>query len=127
MLRWIEKKNWRKNIESCWESSDKINQCINNSSTFASFHPELKYIVKISVSRNFIPIYIYSWASGVELSGVEGEFLNTNSKLWEGNREELEALNSECNIFALNECCKEKYNLQNLQGDIEWTAQTIKK
>jgi hypothetical protein len=127
MLRWIENKNWRKNIDACWETSDKVNQCINNSSTFASFDQELKSIVKKSVSKNFIPKYIHTWASGQELQGDEGNFLNSNSDLWEKNREGLEALNTECNLFALNECCKEKYNLDNLQGDIEWTAQTIKK
>jgi hypothetical protein len=127
MLRWIEKKNWRKNIDACWETSDKINQCINNSSTFASFDQELKSVVKKSVSKNFITKYINAWAMGVELSGDEGRFLNNNSDLWGKNSEGLEALNTECNLFALNECCKEKYNLENLQGDIEWTAQTIKK
>ena len=127
MLRWIEKKNWRKNIDACWATSDSINSCINNSATFAALDEELKSVVKKSVNKNYIPKYINAWVLGSEISGDEGNFYNSSSSLWEKNRENLEALNTECNILALNECCKEKYNLENLQGDIEWKAQTLKK
>jgi hypothetical protein len=131
MIRWIEKKNWRNNIDSCWDVSNNITSCLNKSSTFSTLDATLQSNILKSVNKNYISKYIKNWVANPNsaslLSGVEGEFYNQESNLWSTNKESLEALNSECNILSLQECCQEKYNLKNLEGDYEWAAQKLKK
>ena len=124
MLRWIEKKNWRNNMQACWTVSENINKCLDNSQTYQDLNPELKSVIKTSVNKNYIVNYINSWINAEE-SSAEG-FYNTNSTIWDKNRDSLDSLNSECNILSLHECCKEKFSLENLEGDYENFAQTLK-
>jgi hypothetical protein len=125
MLRWVEKKNWRKNVESCWTVSENINKCLDSSKTFESLSKDLKSLVRKSVNKNYIVTYVNAWSSNTNVAGEEGKFYDSNSDLWENKT--LEELKSECDIFALHECCKEKFNLNNLEGDYENFAQTLKK
>lgn len=140
MLRWIEKKNWRSNIESCWNIAEKVNKCVESSPTFSSIKDsELRGDILNAASKNFIPFYIQTWV--IPDSTKENfsknplfqplfkalQFHDQSSQLWEANRETFEALNSECNFLALSECCKEKFSLENLEGDYDYFAQSLKK
>lgn len=128
MIRWIEKKNWRNNIDSCWDVSNNITSCLNKSSTFSTLDSQLQSTVLKSVNRNYISKYIKNWVSNPNPNpnSIE-DFYNQESNLWTANKESLEALNTECNILSLHQCCQEKYNLKNLEGDYEWVAQNFKK
>jgi hypothetical protein len=127
MIRWVEKKNWRKNIEACWNVSDKVNKCLDTSKSFESLDSDLKLIIRKSVHKNYIIKYVNSWVSNTEVTGDERNFYNSSSDLREINRDNLEALNTECDIFSLQQCCNEKYNLSNLEGDYDYFAQSMKK
>ena len=117
MLRFVEKKNWRKNVESCWQVSDQINSCLNNSNTFSQLDSNAQAAVRNSVSRNYITQYLSAWVEG---SNATESLLNRNSQLFT-------SLNSECNLNSLHECCREKFSLENLEGDYENFAQKLKK
>jgi len=125
MIRWIEKKNWRNNVQACWTVSENLNKCLDKSQSFESLNPELKSIIRKSVDKNYIVNYINAWINSEETSALS--LFNTNSSLWENNSESLDSLNSECNILSLHECCKEKFSLDNLEGDYENFAQSLKK
>lgn len=138
MLRWVEKKNWRGYIESCWEVADKVSQCVEKSPELASIKDEkLRHNILYASGKSFISAYIRHWMKDeqktIDFPNVYSR-INTavqlqdpNSSLFEANRESLEALNSECNFLSLGECCREKFTLENMEGDYDWFAQTLKK
>ena len=138
MIRWVEKKNWRNYIESCWTLADQVSQCVEKSSTLSSIKDEkLRNNLIFASGKPFIAGYIRHWMNDGKLTddfphilekikdGVDLQ--DSNSALYDSNREVLEALNSECNFLTLGECCREKFTLENMENDYSFFAQTFKK
>ena len=138
MLRSIEKKNWRSYIESCWEVANKVSQCVEMSPQLATIKDEnLRSNLVFASGKSFISAYIRHWINDEQNTidypqvykriNTAIQLQDSNSSLFDANRESLEALNSECNFLSLGECCREKFTLENMEGDYEFFAQTLKK
>jgi hypothetical protein len=138
MIRWVEKKNWRSYIESCWTLADQVSQCVEKSSTYAAIKDEkLRSNLKYATGKDFISGYIRHWMNDGQVTDDYPHIIqqikngislqDTNSALFDSNREVLEALNSECNFLALGECSRQTFTLENMEGDYNFFAQSLKK
>jgi hypothetical protein len=120
-LRQVEKRDWRKNMDKCWNVQEQLNACITNSESFKSLDENAKSVVLGSTNKGFIWNYLNMWARpDYKSPEYYNDFFNTSSSFWNKNEQSLTALNSECNLFSLYECCKETYDLNNLKGNYEF-------
>jgi hypothetical protein len=124
MIRRLEKKNWRKNVEECWEVSNKLEACVNNSDVYKAFNVQTNFIFSKSIGKSFLNAYLNNWADGRGFVKAVELFYNPDSEIW---TPELVELRNNCNLYALKECCEQKYNLDNLDGDYEWIGGSLTK
>ena len=124
MLRFIEKKNWRKNVEKCWKESEELTQCIQKSPSFLKADGKSQNYLTYISGKLFVNHYITHWISGIEHKDVE-LLTNKSSSLFSGENNFYATIDLDCNIGRLAECCKNTFNLTNLQGDYEDASQTL--
>lgn len=120
MNKIISKKEWRQNIDACWNVQNKLQECLNGSPTFKSLDNATQNLVKESTGKRFILEYLNFWVlRDVRVFSANSQkFYNTDSVFWQNsNSTDLVTLNTECSLFSVLDCCKEKYNLQNLKGN----------
>jgi hypothetical protein len=125
MTRTIEKRDWRNNLEKCWNVQESLNKCILGSENFNKLDKEAKATVVEATSKNFIWNYLNMWA-GRSDACMYDDFFRTDSNLWNKNEQAMVGLNNECNLFSLYECCKETYHLNNLKGHYEYYNRNLK-
>jgi hypothetical protein len=131
MIRLIERKNLRSKIETCWGVSDQIENCVRNSENFEKLQPQTKMIVQYSIGKSFLGDFIKKWGHpGLTINEDATQFYNEESKFWTKTSADttyLNELKTECDLFALNECCKATYNLDSLEGNYENIGQSLSK
>jgi hypothetical protein len=116
----IEKREWRKHIDKCFEVQETLANCIDKSTTLKLIDPKSQDIIKRATSKSFISEYLSLWVNKyAPLSEESSLFYNSESRFWKKNEAPLIALSQECSLFSLYECCKETYNLENLKGNYE--------
>jgi hypothetical protein len=125
MIRHLEKKNWRKNVDKCWMISDKLINCFRNSTSFASLQSSDKLVITDSIDKNYLYAYLNNWVNNNGFNQNQRSFYNPESEFWK--KDGLNLLKEECNLYDLEECCKQTFNLNNLQGDYEWIGGSISK
>ena len=119
MTKVLEKKNWRENLNKCYEIQEKLYSCITNHSQFKSLDIESKEILKTAAKKDFIWTYFNFWVNP-QLGFPYDKLFNSDSLFWKKNHSLLSEINSDCNLFSLYECCKDTYNLDYLKGHYEY-------
>jgi hypothetical protein len=123
----VEKREWRTNVEKCWNIQEKLNNCITNSENFKTLDSTAQKTILDSTSKSFIWNYVNMWARGGYKAPQHYEnFFNTSSPLWISNENNLIGLNNECNLFSLYECCRDTFDLNNLKGNYEYYNRNLK-
>jgi hypothetical protein len=119
--RVVEKRDWRKNLEKCWNVQENLSRCIKQSDNFKGLDHDARDTVLEATGKNFIWNYLNMWArKDYDVPSRYDNFFRTDSDFWNKNEKNLIALNSECNLFSLYECSKETYDLNNLKGNYEY-------
>lgn len=121
MYKTVDKKEWRKNIDACWSVQNELQKCIENSENYKALDGMSQKIVKAATGKEFIIEYLNFWVDERNsFSNASSNFYNTDSFFWNNSHSNnLQKLYNQCNLFSLLDCCKEKYNLNNLKGNYE--------
>lgn len=133
MIRHIENKNWRKNVDKCWNVSQDITNCILNNPSYQHLEFDSKRIIDDSVNTSFMNKYLQNWVANEaspssdqsSFSHNQKVFYNPDSDFWKN--ESMSKLKEDCNLYGLIECCKDTFNLDNLDGDYEFAGGKIAK
>ncbi len=130
MIRLVEKRNYRSKIETCWDVSDKLENCVRNSENFSKLNIFTKPIVLYAIGKNYFRDYIRMFGNPAIKFEKATLFYDEESTFWTKNNpntEKLKLLKEECDLYALHECCKANYNLESLAGDYEYIGQFAEK
>lgn len=124
MYRGIEKKEWRKNIEACFDVQSTLSDCVYKSTTYQEEDRLTKSFIKSAIAKEYIWDYLSAWENPEHKSST-GPFYNTNSQFWKVKADTMNKLNEECNVFSLQQCCQEKYNLDNMKGNYHYAFRFV--
>lgn len=127
MFKVVEKKEWQKFVNKCWDVSNELETCVFNTSEYKNMHPVEKRVISKSIGKTFLFQFFNYFAHDNNMPIISNQLLyNTDSIFWNRNGQELDSINSQCNLFKLVDCCKETYNLDNMKGNYEAGAIFLK-
>lgn len=128
MSRVLEKKEYPKFVSKCWNVANDLHKCFAKSRSFNNLDHDTQNVIFRATGKRFLFEYFNMFANeNNEPSTAASLVYNTDSIFWDKNRETLEELNSECNLFGLVDCCKDTYNLEAMKGNYEFANRFLQK
>jgi hypothetical protein len=111
-IRSIERKDWRNIVESCLNVQNTLKQCVSSSDEFNSLNKDNQHVLLDGIDRNLFTNYVESWRNeNHHFSSNNLAVHDTNSKLWTENYENMNTINTKCNLFSFYEAIEGKVNL----------------
>jgi len=117
-IRNIEKKDWRNIVEGCLAVQKTLKDCVSTSDEFNNLNQDNQKVLLDGIDRNLLDNYLSSWANKNHYFSKNNLAVHdTESKLWTENYENMNALNSKCNLFSFYEAIEAKINLMNFNEE----------